>query len=367
MDDFLKSVSEEKTKIELRIKRFFVKLINKEENFLLSDFYQNLRDFILSSGFAKRIRPLVLIKTFTGLAMDNRIEKYLDEVYKISVAVELLHNSSIIHDDVVDQDLTRRGKPTFHRIYNEMFKTLNENIYGDADLFGNAIAIHGGDVCAFLGQNIIVGSTFGSTKRFQALWDFHEGMNSIGKGKIMEQYGQIKSLDNWSLEDYLEVSELKTSKQFETAAAIGAALADARLSQIKPLKMSMKYIGLAYQIQNDINDTFGNPEMKSIDMDIKERRRNILLITAYQNAGPKQKKEMLSILNSEEELQFEQVEVIRGIIKNTGSLEFANLFSKNMIQHAQQELDKIYPGLSDDSMNFFQNLLKFIPEKYTSI
>ena len=367
MDEFLNSVTEEQTKIDLRLKRFFVKLVNKEDNFLLNDFYQKLRDFILSGGLAKRIRPLVLIKTFTGLAMDNRIKKYIDEVYKISVAIELLHNSSIIHDDVVDQDEFRRGKPTFHRIYSVMFDNLNENSYGDSKLFGNAIAIHGGDACAFLGQNIIVSSKFGSTKKFQALWDFHEGVAAIPKGKIMEQYGQMKSLDDITLEDYLTVSEWKTSKQFETAAAIGAALADARLSQIKPLKAAMKYLGLSYQIQNDINDTFGNPDLKSIDMDIKERRRNILLITAYRNAGNAQKKEINSILDKTEELQKDQIETIRTIIKDTGSLEFAKLYSKNMIQHTQQELDKIYPGLSDDSMKFFQKLLEFIPKKYTSI
>ncbi|MHA1110139.1 MAG: polyprenyl synthetase family protein [Promethearchaeota archaeon] len=367
MDEFLNSVSEEQNKIDLRLKRFFVKLVNREENFLLNDFYQKLRDFILSGGLAKRIRPLVLIKTFTGLAMDNHIEKYMDEVYKISVAVELLHNSSIIHDDVVDQDFTRRGKPTFHRIYTDMFSNLNENTYGDSDLFGNAIAIHGGDACAFLGQNIIVGSKFSSSKKFQALWDFSEAVNAISKGKIMEQYSQMRTLDNCTLEDYLMVSEWKTSKQFEASAAIGAALADARLSQLKPLKTAMKYLGLSYQIQNDINDTFGNPDLKSIDMDIKERRRNILLITAYRNAGSSQKKEMNTILNITDELTMEQIESIRSIIKDTGSLEFAKLYSKNMIQHAHQELDKIYPGLSDDSMDFYKKLLDFIPKKYTSI
>jgi geranylgeranyl diphosphate synthase type I len=367
MDEFLNSVSEEQSKIDLRLKHFFVKLVNREENFLLNDFYQNLRDYILSGGLAKRIRPLVLIKTFVGLAIDNQIDKYLDDVYKISVAVELLHNSSIIIDDVVDQDLTRRGNPTFHRVYADMFENLNENTYGSSDLFGNAIAIHGGDACAFLGQNIIVGSKFSASKKFQALWDYSEAVNAITKGKIMEQYTQMKSLDNCTLEDYLMVSEWKTSKQFEASAAIGAALADSRLSQLKPLKAAMKYIGLSYQIQNDINDTFGNPELKSIDMDIKERRRNILLITAYRNAESRQKKEFNSILNTSNELTKDQIESIRDIIKNTGSLEFAKLYSKNMIQHAQQELDKIYPGLSDNSMDFFQKLLKFIPKKYTSI
>ena len=129
----------------------------------------------------------------------------------------------------------------------------------------------------------------------------------------------------------------------------------------------MKYLGLAYQIQNDINDSFGNPDLKSIDMDIIERRRNILLITAYRNAGVDQNKQMESILNSKDELTEKKINTIRTIIKDTGSLEFAKLYSKNMIQHTHQELDKIYPGLSDDSVEFFNGLLKFIPKKYTSI
>ncbi|MBN2154561.1 MAG: polyprenyl synthetase family protein [Candidatus Lokiarchaeota archaeon] len=365
--DFLESVSEEQAKIDLFLRRFFNKLVNKEDNFLLKDFYGRLRDFVLSTGLAKRIRPLVLIKTFTGIALDNKIEKYLDDIYELSIAVELLHNASIIHDDVVDQDQFRRGKPTFHRLYAEMFKNFNENHYGDFKWFGNAIAIHGGDACAFLGQNLIVESKFGATKKFAALWDYTEGMNGIAHGKIIEQYGQMKSLDNITLEDYLTVSEWKTSKQFETSASIGAALANSRLSQLKPLKQAMKYIGLAYQIQNDINDSFGNPELKSIDTDIKERRRTILLITAYHNAEKTQKKQINRILNSEEQLTKEQVDFIRSIIKSTGSLEFAKLYSKNMIQHAQQELDKIYPGLSENTTEFFQNLLEFIPNRYTTI
>jgi len=365
--DFLELIAEDQAKIELYLKRFFLKLVNKEDNFLLKDFYIRLRDFMLSSGLAKRIRPLVLIKSFTGIALDNRIEKYSGEIYEISLAVELLHNASIIHDDVVDHDEFRRGKPTFHRLYEEIYREMNENSYGDAISFGNAIAIHGGDACAFLGQNIIVESKFGAIKKFQALWDFNEGVAMIARGKIIEQYGQVKSLDNITLEDYLTVSEWKTSMQFETAASIGAALADARLSQIKPLKTAVRFIGLAYQIQNDINDSFGNPALKSIDMDIKERRRNILLITAYRNAGTAQKSEMNQILNSKEEISKNQIDSVRDVIKGTGALEFAKLYSKNMIQHAEQELDKVYPGLSDESYEFFQKLLEFIPKKHTTI
>lgn len=361
-EDFLKFTTNEKRNIDLELNKYFRNLINNESDFFLKDYFVRLRDFIIpkkGANPAKRIRPMVLIQTFIGVATDETIEKYLNEIRHLSLSIELLHNASIIQDDVIDDDEYRRGLPTFHKRLEDVFKQKNENEYGNSSQWGKGVAIHGGDICAFLGSSILMDSKFEPNLKFQALNAYQSGFNGIERGKIIEHYLQLNSFQNSSLEDYISMAEYKTSKQFDTAAAIGAIMGDARLSQIKPLKRAMSHLGVAYQIENDITDSFGDPSIKSIDLDIKEKKRNILLISAYKNIKSEDKKTFEDIFNKPEEMNMEDIDYIRNIIENSGALEFAKLYAKNMISQAEQDIDSIYPGLREESNDFFKKLCQF--------
>ena len=121
---------------------FREKLKTVKNEFLVS-YYSELRDYILSGG--KRIRPLLSIGAFNSLN-----EEHNDKIIYPSVGIELLHNASLIHDDIIDKDNFRRGNPAFHYRFQKYHETYNLKKMAKDD-FGNSIGIIGGDSAFFLG------------------------------------------------------------------------------------------------------------------------------------------------------------------------------------------------------------------------
>ena len=352
--EFLNFVLEEKKHIDSHLKNYFIELIKNEPEFFMKEFYSKLRDFIMPvggpTGPAKRTRPMCLIHTFFGIANDEKVEKNLEAIRKISISIELLHNASIIHDDVVEQNLIRRELPTFHNVFTSIFNNRNQNSYGDAELFGYGMSINGGDICAFLGSSLITDSNFQTEIKSKALEEYHKGYNSVVKGKIIEAFLALKSFANCTIEDYMIMTEAKAA-QFDTAVTIGAILADTRLSQINPLRKAIKHLGVAYQIKKNI---------KALESTIKEKRRNIILITAYRNGSQKEKERIDELYNSKVEISQNGIQNIIEIIKKSGALDFLKMYSKNSLSQAEHEIDKIYPGLRSESLEFFNKLFNFV-------
>lgn len=350
--------TEERDKINELLEKYFNNLIKYEDEEDLQDYLIKIRDYMIpkssSGGPAKRIRPQVLIHTFFGIAGDSTVDEYLDEIRKLSLSVELLHTSQIIHEDVIDQDEFRRGLPAFHKTLAELFVSKNQNSYGDPKRWGNGIAIYGGSLCYILGTQIIMNSKFEDKLKYLSLKEYTEGYSKMIRGEIIDHYLMTNSLENSSMEDYIMMAEAKTSQQFLVAASIGAILADARTSQLNPMKKAITQLGVAYHIKNDIVDT-----LKEKKKDIALRKRNILLITAYKNAPPSDKNVIDKIFNQKSDISESEADQIRDIIKSSGALEFAKVYAQNCINIAKTELDAIYPGFREESNEFFNNLFTF--------
>jgi geranylgeranyl diphosphate synthase type I len=351
-------MTEERDKINELLEKYFNNLIKTEEETNLKEYLSKIRDYMIPKGSfggpAKRIRPQVLIHTFFGIAGDSAVDQYLDEIRKLSLSVELLHTSQIIHEDVIDQDDYRRGLPAFHKTLAQHFMEKNQNVYGDPKRWGNGITLHGGNLCYVLGAQIIINSKFDDKMKYLSLKQYLDGYSEMIRGEIIDHYLMTNNLENSSMEDYIIMAESKTSQLFLVAASIGAILADGRASQIIPLQKAIIQLGVAYHIKNDIVDT-----IKEKKKDIALRKRNILLITAYKNSTDSDKKIINDILNKKADIEEAQAEQIREIIKTSGALEFAKIYAQNCINTAKTDFDKIYPGLREDSSEFFNTLCKF--------
>ena len=105
-------------KINSAIKSLYDRKLNSVENSFLKDYYSELSDYFLSGG--KRIRPLLCIAAFNGFS-----ENIDDKIVLPSVGVEFLHNASLIHDDIIDKDNFRRGKPSFHFRFRNYHRQYN--------------------------------------------------------------------------------------------------------------------------------------------------------------------------------------------------------------------------------------------------
>ena len=187
IEEFLKV---EKAAIDKELEAYFLYLNNSEKEILLKDFFTQLQEFILKKK-AKRLHPILLIASFIGIVNPLYLDNQLDQIRKVSLAVELLHSGHIIHDDLMDGDIERRGKPTFHvQLKNELnivFKNL-EIPHKDELInnYGRDMSVLGGMQGYLLGFDIIKASKFPENLKLLALNEYTSAMDYLMKGQIVE-------------------------------------------------------------------------------------------------------------------------------------------------------------------------------------
>ena len=203
----------------------YIKKINSSLESLLeiyseSEFIEPLR-YALDGG--KRIRPIILI-----LAAES-INKADENAYVASCAEELLHTESVIHDDIIDNETLRRQKDPFYIKYG----------YNASILTGDFV----------LGLILNISSRLDNPRITK---DLATTAMLMSEGEILE--GHLEESEDVTFDDYLKVMEYKTATAFETAARLGAIIGRGSEEQIETLSEYGKNIGIAYQIQDDLQD-----------------------------------------------------------------------------------------------------------------
>jgi|YelNatPaOPRAMG01_1025707.scaffolds.fasta_scaffold03233_18 octaprenyl-diphosphate synthase len=207
-------------KIALYAKMVDKALSEELQNYLSSDFYEPLK-YALEGG--KRIRPIIL------LLSNKAAGGYEADALKEAVAIELLHTESIIHDDIIDDETIRRGKPVFYVVYG-----FNTSLLTADFVFGIILSI-------------------ASKSKKNVAEDLASAALQMCEGEILEM--KVEADDSEvPLEKYLLIVSKKTASLFEAAAKIGAKLASADEKVVEALSKYGFNIGIAYQIQDDILD-----------------------------------------------------------------------------------------------------------------
>lgn len=233
--------------------------------------------YTLASG-GKRIRPtlaMIASSLFGGKE---------EEVLPAALALEVFHNFTLLHDDVMDRAEVRRGRPTVHVKWNDN------------------TAILSGDQMLIEAYKLL--SHVPSDKLPQVLQWFNTMATGICEG---QQYDvDFEQKNEVSIAEYMKMIELKTSVLLAYALKIGGYIAGANPAQLESLYQFGLHIGLAFQIQDDILDVYGNPETfgKAIGGDICCNKKTFLLLTAFEKADPQSKAELqqwLAISNRNQE------------------------------------------------------------------
>ena len=352
IEEFLKV---EKAAIDKELEDYFSYLNNNEREILLKDFFTQLQEFILNKK-AKRLHPILLIAAFIGIVNPLYLDNQIDQIRKVSLALELLHSGHLIHDDLMDGDFERRGKPTFHvQIKNEINKFYkNLDVPRKDELinnFGRDISILGGTQGYLLGFDIIKASKFPENLKLIALNEYTSAMDNLMKGQIVEEYMSYHNI-TMSLEQYLNIAEMQRASILEKSTKIGAILAKGNIHyQINPLSKAMAYIGQAFAIRDDILD---------MQDDIKARKKKIVYILAVQNTDEEQSKILNKIYHKEEQLNKNDVKQVMDVFAETNAIIIAEHFSKNLISQAKAHLKDIYPDLNKNQKIFFNEFSDFI-------
>lgn len=233
--------------------------------------------YTLASG-GKRIRPtlaMIASSLFGGKE---------EEVLPAALALEVFHNFTLLHDDVMDRAEVRRGRPTVHVKWNDN------------------TAILSGDQMLIEAYKLL--SHVPTDKLPQVLQWFNTMATGICEG---QQYDvDFEQKNEVSIAEYMKMIVLKTSVLLAYALKIGGYIAGANPAQLESLYQFGLHIGLAFQIQDDILDVYGNPETfgKAIGGDICCNKKTFLLLTAFEKADPQSKAELqqwLAISNRNQE------------------------------------------------------------------
>jgi len=351
IEEFLKS---EKEAIDNELKDFFSYINSSEKEILLRDFFAHLQKFATNKK-AKRLHPILLIAAFVGIINPINVGNQLDQIRKVSLAVELLHNGYLIHDDLIDADLERRGKPTFHvQLKNELNQVYDNiellNKEEIIKMYGRDMSILGGTQGYLLGLNVLKTSRFSDSLKLQAINEYTAAMDSLMKGQIIEEYMNYHNI-TMSLEQYLSIAEMQRASLLEKSAKIGAILAKGNFHyQINHLSKAMNLMGQAFAIRDDIID---------VKKDIEARKKKIIYIFAVQNTDEDQSKTLNEIYHLED-LSKIDVKTVETIFTETNAVIIAEHFSKNLISQAKASLRNIYPDLNKNQKTFFNELSDFM-------
>ena len=242
---------------------------------------------LVNSG-GKRIRPLICILTAKAFGYAGK------ELIQLASAIELLHTATLIHDDVVDESTSRRGKESIHRKW--------DNAHGV--LVGDFVYSKAFQLMAGLENSQIIKILADST-------------NIISEGEVLQL--SLKSKDLISEDDYFEIIGRKTAELFKASSNSAAVLSEASLKEVESAGDFAYSLGIAFQIQDDLLDYFGNEEAtgKKIGKDFQEGKITLPLLRAIQLASKENKETILRLMQTKNSSDLPQV---IEIIKSTGAL-----------------------------------------------
>ena len=346
----------EKKAIDEELEVYFDSLNRNEKEILFADFNTQLKEFIAPKKTkAKRLHPVLLTAAFSGIINPIFLEEQIDEIRRVSIAVELLHSGHLIHDDLIDDDDSRRDNPTFHvQIRNELkqlYKSIEiPNKEKLVSIYGRNMSILGGTLGYLLGLNIIKSAKFPEQLKLLAINEYTEAIDYLMRAQIIEEYMEYNNI-TMSLEQYLDIAEMQRARLFEKSTKIGAILARGNIHyQIKPLSEAMLRIGQAYAIRDDILDVLD---------DIKSKKKKFLYIISVQNTNEEQSKRLNEIYQKQE-LTKEDVKEVDSIFAATNAKLISEHFSKNLVEQAKNYLNDIYPDLNKEQKVFFNEFSDFI-------
>ena len=268
--------------------------------------------YILSIG-GKRIRPLLMLMGY------NLYRDDVDPIINNALALETYHNFTLLHDDLMDKSDMRRGNPTVHKKWNDN------------------TAILSGDTMLIMAYEL-----FNKGMKNDAAWTaFIEATLGVCEG---QQYDiDFETRNDVTEAEYMEMIRMKTSLLLGYALKIGAMLGGGDQEDVENLYKFGEKMGLAYQLQDDLLDVYGDPTkfQKKLGGDIVDNKKTFMLINAYQRANQEQKAELDRWMSTQEFDSAEKIEAVTHIYNILGIDKLAQQKIEELFALSLQSLDKV--------------------------
>lgn len=288
--------------------------------------------YVLSMG-GKRIRPTLMLLAY------NLFKDDPEKILSSACALETYHNYTLLHDDLMDNADVRRGQPTVHKKWNANLAVLS----GDSML---VLAYQRMTEC--------------DSHLAEVLRLFTETALEIGEGQQMDM--EFETRNDVREEEYIEMIRLKTSVLLACAMKIGALLADAPADDAGNLYRFGEKIGLAFQLQDDYLDVYGDPAVfgKAIGGDIVSNKKTYMLINAFNRADNAQRAELERWIRATDFDRQEKVKAVTGLYDEMGIDRLAQQKIAGYFNESKTYLDRV--GVSDERkselMRYAQRMMK---------
>ena len=265
--------------------------------------------YILQLG-GKRVRPVCVL-------MGNELfGDIIPDAFHAATAIELFHNFSLIHDDIMDRAPIRRGMETVHQKYGE----------STALLAGDVMFVRAYEYLNKLGVNNLQ----------KVLHLFNETAAAVCEGQQLDM--DFEKRTTVSLDEYVAMITLKTSVLLAASLQLGAILGGTGEGNQHHLYEFGKNLGIAFQVQDDYLDVFGNPEKfgKQVGGDILSNKKTFLLIHTMETAAPKQLQALQQLM---QENAPDKVEKVTQLFKECKVDDWAKALKDKYLQTALQHLE----------------------------
>lgn len=281
----------------------------------------------LFKNAGKRIRPalLILCSKLCGYTGDEHII--------MSGLVETIHTASLLHDDIIDNSQTRRGKETVHTKW-------------------------GPNITVLLGDYLYIKTIDASlqSRHKQIVQILTDVSSRMIEGELNEYYV------SWNLDineyNYLDIINKKTASLFQASCQIGGILGNAQEKEEKILADFGKNLGMTFQIIDDLLDYTGdeNTMGKPVLSDLREGRITLPLIYTLQNDGKENRARIMQLLKKKE-LDKSSLEEILSTVQSNGALDYTYRKAEEFSTHAKELLLHLDPSVHRDALSLFPDFI----------
>ena len=271
--------------------------------------------YVLSLG-GKRIRPVLMLLSY------NLWREHPEDILMPAIGLETYHNYTLLHDDLMDQADMRRGHQTVHKRWD-----------------ANKAILSGDSMLVLAYQRV---AQVPADKLQQVLDLFTITALEIGEGQEYDM--DFETRNDVTEDEYIEMIRLKTSVLLACALKMGAILADAPQEDIERLYQVGEQLGLAFQLQDDLLDVYGDPEVfgKAIGGDITSNKKTYMLINAFNRANAAQRKELEQWIMAKEFNRAEKVAAVTRLYDEIGIRELCEQKINYYFDQARQTLDAVH-------------------------
>jgi len=286
--------------------------------------YQPINYFLEFGG--KRLRPLLTLLSCKAVGADYRL------ALPAACAIELLHNFTLVHDDIMDQDSLRRGHPTVHTKWSE------------------SVAILTGDGLIGLAYRALMNTPAETLQQVTKI--FTEGVIRVCEGQAIDK--DFEERQQVSVEEYFDMIQKKTGELIAVSTEIGGIVGQGASAQVKALREFGEAIGRAFQIQDDLLDIVSSEEVlgKDLGSDLAQGKKTYIIIKLKELSSPEEWDNIQTILR-QRRIDRPTLEKIKAIMTKNKVIETTVEQIRRDIHSAQNSLSSVFsPAQAEELMQF---------------